>query len=92
MYRMRIKKKRLNLSINDELINKARDKGINLSAFLEIKLQEHLALLEGNLDEEISIDENEKIFWLRFFLKKAVWTERDLNPRPLPCEGSDLPS
>ncbi len=24
--------------------------------------------------------------------KKRVWTERDLNPRPLPCEGNDLPA
>ena len=24
--------------------------------------------------------------------EKRVWTGRDLNPRPLPCEGSDLPS
>ncbi len=21
-----------------------------------------------------------------------LWTGRDLNPRPLPCEGSDLPA
>ena len=82
----------VNLSINDELINKARDIGINISAFLEIKLQEYLALLEGNLEEGMTTNENDEIFWLRFFLKKAVWTERDLNPRPLPCEGSDLPS
>jgi len=24
--------------------------------------------------------------------KNSKWTGRDLNPRPLPCEGSDLPS
>ncbi len=24
-------------------------------------------------------------------LKTEVWTERDLNPRPPPCEGGDLP-
>lgn len=23
--------------------------------------------------------------------KRTTWTERDLNPRPLPCQGSDLP-
>ena len=23
--------------------------------------------------------------------KEARWTRRDLNPGPLPCEGSDLP-
>ena len=41
-----MKKKPLNLSINDNLIDSARKHGINLSAFLEIKLQEHLALIE----------------------------------------------
>ena len=24
-------------------------------------------------------------------IPKTVWTERELNPRPLPCQGSDLP-
>jgi hypothetical protein len=24
-------------------------------------------------------------------VKKKRWTERDLNPRPPPCEGGDLP-
>ena len=23
---------------------------------------------------------------------ESQWTGRDLNPRPLPCEGSDLPA
>jgi hypothetical protein len=25
------------------------------------------------------------------FLFEKGWTERDLNPRPPPCEGGDLP-
>jgi hypothetical protein len=25
-------------------------------------------------------------------MERLVWTGRDLNPRPLPCEGSDLPA
>ena len=44
---MRMKKKPLNLLINEDLVKRAREQGINLSAFLEIKLQEHLALIEG---------------------------------------------
>ena len=24
-------------------------------------------------------------------IPKSEWTERELNPRPLPCQGSDLP-
>ena len=42
-----MKKKPLNLSVNEELVKRARKYGINLSSFLEIKLQEHLALIEG---------------------------------------------
>ena len=42
-----MKKKPLNLSIDKDLIKRARKKGINLSAFLEIRLQEYLALIEG---------------------------------------------
>ena len=44
---MRMNKKPLNLSVDEELIIRARKCGINLSAFLEIKLQEHLALIHG---------------------------------------------
>ena len=39
-------KKRLNLTINEDLVNKAREYGINLSSFLEIKLREYIAMLE----------------------------------------------
>lgn len=24
-------------------------------------------------------------------MREDEWTERELNPRPLPCQGSDLP-
>ena len=41
-------KKRLNLLVNEDLIKKAREYGINLSAFLEIKLREYLALIDKN--------------------------------------------
>ena len=83
---MRMNKKPLNLSINIELVDRARKHGINLSAFLEIKLQEHLALIEGKQSfyNNKSNEENAS--------KAKEWTCRDLNPRPLPCQGSDLPS
>ena len=38
-------KHKLTLSINEDVVKRARYHGINLSAFLEIKLQEHLALI-----------------------------------------------
>ena len=40
-------KKKLTLLINEDLKKRAKNYGINLSAFLEIKLEEHLALLHG---------------------------------------------
>ena len=42
-----MKKKYLDLLISEELVKRAGNHGMNLSAFLEIKLQEHLALIEG---------------------------------------------
>ncbi|MFE3845824.1 type II toxin-antitoxin system CcdA family antitoxin [Thermoplasmatota archaeon] len=41
-------KRKLTLSINDILIKKARNHNINISSFLEIKLQEYLAIIEGS--------------------------------------------
>ena len=68
-------KHKLTLSVNEDLVKRAREHGINISAFLEIKLQEHLALLHG-----------------KRYNRKDKWTGRDLNPRPPPCEGNDLPT
>lgn len=42
-----MKKRPLNLLVSEELIERARKHGINLSAFLELKLEEHLALIHG---------------------------------------------
>ena len=42
-----MKMEHLNLLISEEIVKRAGNHGINLSAFLEIKLQEHLALIEG---------------------------------------------
>ena len=88
---MHTKKTRTTITINKTLLEKAKKYDISISSFLDIKLREYLSLLEVNIDEKLQLNDGQEIFWLRFFLKKAVWTERDLNPRPLPCEGSDLP-
>ena len=42
-----MKKGYLNLLTSEKLVKRAGNHGMNLSAFLEIKLQEHLALIEG---------------------------------------------
>ena len=43
---MRMKKKPLNLLINEDLVKKAREHDINLSSFLELRLREYLALID----------------------------------------------
>ena len=53
---MRMNKKPLNLLVNKNLINRAREHGINLSAFFEIKLEEHLALIHGKRFNKSSMD------------------------------------
>ena len=68
-------KYKLTLSLNKDVVKRAREHGINISAFLEIKLEEHLALIHG-----------------KRYKKSDEWTGRDLNPRPPPCQGGDLPS
>ena len=42
-----MKMEHLNLLISEKIVKRAGNHGINLSTFLEIKLQEHLALIEG---------------------------------------------
>lgn len=44
---MRMNKKPLNLLVNTDLVEEARKHGINLSAFFELKLQEHLDYYYG---------------------------------------------
>lgn len=40
-------KYKLTLSVNEDVVKRAREHGINISAFLEIKLEEYLALIHG---------------------------------------------
>ena len=44
---MRMNKKPLNLLVNEDLVKTARKHGINLSAFFELKLLEHLEMYYG---------------------------------------------
>ena len=40
-------KRKLTLSINENLLEQARKNRINISSFLEVRLQEYLALING---------------------------------------------
>jgi len=55
---MRMNKKALNLSVDENLVNKARSHQINLSSFFEVKLREYLALIKGNNGEWVHRDLN----------------------------------
>ena len=45
-------KKKLTLSVDGEIIEKAKELKVNFSSFLEIKLLEYIALVEEIVDEE----------------------------------------
>jgi len=43
-------KKRINLTVEEDIVNQAKELGINMSSFLDIKLREFIALTRGNDD------------------------------------------
>ena len=67
-------KQKLTLSVNKNVIQKARKHDINISTFLEIRLNEYISLLEGN-----TINNKEEVFGSAFS-KKGECGRRDLNP------------
>jgi hypothetical protein len=67
-------KQKLTLSINEKTLKTAREHGINISSFLEFRLNEYFALLGG-----ISQNNQKEVFGTAFF-KKAECGRRDLNP------------
>ena len=60
---------RTNVSINRKVWEKAREHEINVSNFLEIKLREYIALIEGSLKDENTSKNMER-------------PGRNLNPSP----------
>ena len=67
-------KQKLTLSVNKNVVKKAREHNINISTFLEIRLNEYISLLEGN-----AVNNKEEVFGSDFS-KKAECGRRDLNP------------
>ena len=70
---------RTTITIDKDLLNKAKKHRVSISSFLDIELRRYLALIEGKSN-------------VNQYDKKDKWTCRDLNPRPPPCQGGDLPS
>ena len=67
-------KQKLTLSVNKNVIETARKHDINISTFLEIRLNEYISLLEGN-----STNNKEEVFGSAFS-KKAECGHRESNP------------
>ena len=66
------KKRPVNLYLNVELVEKAKELGLNISKVCENALKEAIRRLTQTEPKTSS---------------KRWWTGRDLNPRPPPCEG-----
>jgi hypothetical protein len=67
-------KQKLTLSVNQNVVKKAREHDINISTFLEIRLNEYISLLEGN-----TINNKEEVFGSAFS-KKGECGHRESNP------------
>ena len=69
-----MEKVRTNVSISKNVLEKARKHNIIISSFLEIKLVEYLALIEGKTQN------SEEVFRPRFSKKGGECGRRELNP------------
>ena len=74
----------VSLYLNRNLVKKAREHRLNLSRVMEQALNSILDYLKPQKPENTL-----KFLNQCSFVKKIEWTERDLNPRPPPCEGGD---
>ena len=74
-------KKPVKLYIDEDLVKKARDVGLNLSLFLTKRLEEYLMKLENSRMNIGDAEEN----------KETKSRGRDLNPRPAAYKAAALP-
>ena len=72
-------KKTVGITLPEELIERARNQGLNISKVTESALNSILDYLNA---------QNTKAVLDQTSFKKFEWTERDLNPRLLHCECS----
>ncbi len=68
-------KQKLTLAINQDLLKKVKDRDINISSFLEVKLQEYLAIISG----PCFVREESGVGSLRFELKTSSVSGRRHN-------------
>ena len=81
---MHMYKIRTTITIDRDLLKRGKKNRVSISSFLNIELRKYLAIIEGKSRNQQEVSDTS-------FLKKDVWTGRDLNPWPPPCEGGDLP-
>ena len=74
----------VSLYLNRKLVERARNRRLNLSRVTEQALSSILDYLEPQNNQKSSI-----IPLQDSIPKKVKWTEGDLNPRLPPCEGGD---
>ena len=74
----------VSLYLNKKLVERARNRRLNLSRVTEQALSSILDYLEPQNRQQVSFMTNQSSS-----LKNVEWTEGDLNPRLPPCGGGD---
>jgi len=74
-------KKHLNLLIDADLLQKARDNGLVISKFLEIKLQEYFTFIDA-VSRPQGLYQNQSVGPLRFELKSLAPQARRIPSYP----------
>ena len=74
----------VSLYLSRKLVERARNRRLNLSRVTEQALSSILDYLEPQNNQESSFIPNQASF-----SNKVMWTGGDLNPRLPPCEGGD---
>ena len=92
---MHMRKVRTTINLNEDVVKKAKNLGINISAIAEMGIINYIKELEniGNENKnsnDLNTNQSRQSN-ARAPSGKQQWTGWDLNPWPPPCEGSDLP-
>ena len=92
---MHMSKVRTTINLNENVVKKAKSMGINISAAAERGIINYIKELENigseNKNSNNLTTNHSRQSSVRTPSGKQQWTGWDLNPRPPPCEGGDLP-